>query len=79
MDIETDAKGLNRKVANQKANEIGITLTTRENNYGTYTLNVYDENAQKFVVDNLGKILEHAQGRKQETTWSESHDKMLID
>lgn len=79
LDIEVDVKGQNRKVVNEKGNGIGISITNRESKYGTYTVNIYDPNAQKFVVNNLDKILEHAQGKRQETGWSAAHDKTLVD
>lgn len=77
--IELDNKGKNRKIANEKGKIIGITAEIRESVYGTYAVNVYDRKAQKFVVDNLETIIDFAQSKKSEATWSESQDKMLID
>lgn len=46
------------KVATSRGNELGIVNEQHQNSYGNiYSVNLYDENAQKFVVDNLDNIL----------------------
>lgn len=46
------------KVVTDKAKTIGITADPKENSYGRkYEINMYDECAQKFILDNLDYIL----------------------
>lgn len=46
------------KVATSRGNELGIINEQHQNDYGNiYSVNLYDENAQRFVVDNLNSIL----------------------
>lgn len=46
------------KVTTKKGNEIGIINEKRENSYGNvYSVNLYNEMAQRFVVNNLDNIL----------------------
>lgn len=46
------------KVATSRGNELGIINEERKNSYGNvYSVNLYDENAQKFVVDNLNNFI----------------------
>ena len=46
------------KVATAKGNEIGIINEQHKNSYGNiYFVNMYNEAAQRFIVDNLDNIL----------------------
>ena len=45
------------KVATELGNRLGIINETKVNSYGNrYSVNLYNEAAQKFIVDNLDKI-----------------------
>ena len=53
------ANGNKYKVATPLGNEIGIANEKRENEYGNiYAVNLYNEAAQRFVVDHLDDIVE---------------------
>jgi hypothetical protein len=56
-EIEHD-DGKTFKVSTTKAHEIGIFGKRKENKYGRkYDVNMYDKRAQKFILENLNKIL----------------------
>jgi hypothetical protein len=50
--------GKNYKIATEKGAELGIRNEKRTNKYGNdYSVNLYNINAQKFIVENIEKIL----------------------
>ena len=58
LETKTMMDGRNYKVATEKGKEIGIINEKRKNKYGNdYSVNMYNKNAQKFIVDNIEKIL----------------------
>lgn len=50
--------GRNYKVATERGHRLGIVNEKHTNKYGNdYSVNMYDKNAQKFIVNNIEKIL----------------------
>jgi hypothetical protein len=50
--------GKNYKIATEKGAKLGIRNEKRTNKYGNdYSVNLYNINAQKFIVENIEKIL----------------------
>lgn len=48
-----------RKIPTDKGIELGITKVEKTNSIGkTYTANLYNENAQRYVIENLANIME---------------------
>ena len=52
-----DRNGRTRKIPTEKGSEIGITCEERENVYGKIFVNLYNTEAQQFVLDHLDEIL----------------------
>ena len=50
--------GKKKKAVCDKSKLIGITEETRQGQYGSYTVNLYNADAQRFILDNLETILE---------------------
>ncbi len=50
--------GKHRKMLTDKSAHIGITSEQREGARGAYEIMLYDKKAQKFLLDNLKRILE---------------------
>lgn len=53
-----NANGNKKKVPTAQGNYIGLTLETRQGVHGEYTVVLYDENAQQFVIDHLDAIVQ---------------------
>lgn len=54
-----DIDGTMRKVITQKGRELGLILDTRHyDQQRSYTIILYNKNAQKFIIDNLDKVIE---------------------
>lgn len=51
-----DADGVRRKTPAVRGNRIGIASELREGAHGAYTAVLYDENAQRFVLDRLNEM-----------------------
>ncbi len=51
-----DADGVRRKTPAVRGNRIGISSELREGAHGAYTAVLYDERAQRFVLDHLNEI-----------------------
>lgn len=93
LEIKRDARGHNKRFATLKGYEIGIAVESRNGRYGVFNVNTYNENAQKFIVDNLDLIIRHAQEPKLKITntqanspqtsaekvWTEAQDITLLD
>ena len=56
LQLEDDGNGKLAKRPTQAGNEIGITIKTRLGRYGGYKVVVYNENAQRFILDNIDAI-----------------------
>ena len=50
--------GKMKKTICEKSKLIGITEEVRQGQYGSYTVNLYNADAQRFILDNLETILE---------------------
>lgn len=51
-----DADGVRRKTPTVRGNRIGVTSERRQGARGAYTAVLYDENAQRFVLDRLNEM-----------------------
>lgn len=64
--------------------DLGISAEQRTGQYGTYTVVVYNEAAQRFLVDHLTAILEASEPQKKEpeapgSFWTKEREDRLID
>lgn len=60
LSIVTSAEGKNRKVPSPFAKELGITVAHRSSIRGEYDVNLYNKQAQQFILDNLTAILQES-------------------
>ena len=60
--------GKNRKYPTQKGLAMGIIKEERMGIYGAYTVVMYDESAQHFVIDNLAAVIEGGFNNKSDRT-----------
>lgn len=59
----TTKKGMVFKTLTEKATELELTCVEKTNQYGNkYSVNLYPPKAQKFIVDNLDKIIDYHYG-----------------
>lgn len=55
--IETDSLGKQRKSPTHVGEQLGITVEKRSGYKGDYLVNLYNKEAQQFIIDNLLQIL----------------------
>ena len=55
---QTGMDGKSRRVPTQEGFRIGLSVQTRQGQYGEYQAVYYNEEAQQFVLDNLEAMLE---------------------
>ncbi|HWQ74760.1 MAG TPA: hypothetical protein VN441_05555 [Syntrophomonas sp.] len=60
----TDPYGNKRKMPTEEGNYIGLTAETRQGMRGEYTMALYSEEAQRFVIDHLDAILQSYREKK---------------
>lgn len=60
----TDEYGNKRKVPTEEGKYIGLTAETRQGTRGEYTMVLYNEDAQRFVIDHLDVILQTYREKK---------------
>ena len=60
----------------EEGNQIGITVETRMGRYGEYRVVLYNEDAQRFILDNLDAVIatEAKKGKSYENATSDSED-----
>lgn len=58
LENKIDAKGHNHRELSGKSSEIGIVSKQGMGTFGPYTIILYSEQAQRFIVDNLKSITE---------------------
>ena len=58
LKVITSADGKNKKMPTDAGRELGITVDHRTSVHGDYDVNLYDRQAQQFIVDNLTGILQ---------------------
>ena len=67
--VQVNGKNHKRPPANGEA--LGITMEQRDGQYGPYYVVLYDENAQRFIIDNLPAIINGGYNDKQKKTENE--------
>jgi hypothetical protein len=68
-----DADGSKRKVPTVRGNRIGVSSELRQGPRGEYTAVLYDENAQRFLIQNLADMLcRHNERAKEFEEYKES-------
>ena len=55
--INLDENGKKRKLPTEKGNRLGISTEIRQGMYGEYKIVLYDEFAQRYIIDNLDEII----------------------
>ena len=61
LETKETESGMLYKVATQKGNELGIFNYKKRNKYGNeYSVNLYDVFAQKFIVNNIERMVQNA-------------------
>ena len=73
----TDGKSVKRPT--QRGMKLGITTEIRTGMNGDYTVVVYNNNAQQFIIDNLEAIISNKEAENQGQLWTPAHDECLID
>ena len=73
----TDGKSVKRPT--QRGMKLGITTEIRTGMNGDYTVVVYNNNAQQFIIDNLEAIISKKEAENQGQLWTPAHDECLID
>ena len=79
LQVELGADGKNRTVPTDSGRNMGITTEERMGQYGMYMAVVYNEGAQRFILDNLDAVIQ-AQNMKTENEgkpWSPEDDVYL--
>jgi len=78
--------GKTRKSPTIKGNSIGIITETRFGHYGEYTIVLYNDNAQQFIMDNIDAVIAINNQKKskrenalESTEWNSVHDEVLKD
>ena len=57
--IEEEYKGSIRRVPTEKSKEIGIITRQGMGTFGAYTIILYSEQAQRFIIDHLTDIVKY--------------------
>jgi len=57
LEIQENPNGKNRRVPSQHGYRLGLSSENRQGQDGEYTVIFYNEQAQRFILDNLGAIL----------------------
>lgn len=60
-----DKMGHNHRELTEKSSEIGITSKQGMGTFGEYTIILYSEQAQKFILDNLSEIIDESNNTKE--------------
>ena len=76
--------GRKSKVPTNQGRSIGISREERIGQNGPYFVNIYNAEAQQFILDNIYAIIEinnnqKDSGDRKEQTWTKSYDEVLID
>ena len=86
LQIITASDGKNQKLPTNSGKSIGIFTEERTSTRGPYTAVLYDENAQRFIIDNFEAIFEYSLRKKEEKhvteaapilPWTEAQDMSL--
>lgn len=80
VEIET-AEGEKRKRPTQNGVDLGITVEERQGQRGIYHVVLYNQNAQKFITDNIFAILDNHKDKKsnQGLPWSDEDEEKLME
>ena len=86
LEVYLDKANKNRKKATIMGENIGLRTEIRNSMYGAYPVTILNENAQRFILDNLDAIIQevsseinHQDIASQGAPWSADHEEMLID
>ena len=79
LSVDRREDGREVKLPTAAGMELGISQEVRSGANGSYTVVVYDENAQRYIVDNIDAILEAEKLRfkMQGMPWSQAEDEFL--
>lgn len=79
LSVDRREDGREVKLPTAAGMELGISQEVRSGANGSYTVVVYNENAQRYIVDNIDAILEAEQLRfkMQGMPWSQAEDEFL--
>ena len=80
MKIKVGEDGKERRIPTNLGNSIGITLEERNGTYRTYHVTVYNSAAQKFIIQNIDKILNSYNKfyLRNNELWSDEEEELLI-
>ena len=67
--VQVNGKNYKRPTANGES--LGITMEQRDGQYGPYYAVLYNENAQRFIIDNLPAIIDGGYNERQKKSESE--------
>lgn len=78
---ELNAEGKTAKRPSPQGLSLGIGVEHRTSINGPYSVNIYNREAQQFIIDNLDAALDayHAKTENQGQPWSPEHDRCLLD
>lgn len=85
LEIISQPNGKNAKHPTEQGEKLGIFLEDRMGGKGPYTVTLYNEAAQRFIVDNIDTIVAWNISKQEENAenqwkpWKESHDECLAD
>lgn len=81
LNVELNAEGKLIKTPTAQGQALGILVENRMGTNGQYSVVVYNEDAQHFVLDNLDAAIEYAKVSKENKgkPWSAEHDHQLMD
>lgn len=88
LSLVTGADGVGSRVPTTKGTEFGISTERREGNNRTYTVVVYNREAQQFIIDNLDAAIESQRRLREERKkkaplqgqpWTKEQDALLVD
>lgn len=84
--IQQDLNGKTKKYPTSHGLDLGITSETRNGANGEYRVTVYNEAAQRFIVDNLDAVLavdqkakEKVRAENQGQAWTQTQDERLVE
>lgn len=63
--VEAISDGRTHKLPTERGMQLGMTSEQRSGQYGEYDIVLYNEQAQRFIVDNLEPIVKYGQDKRE--------------